>query len=55
MNLGDRLHGMARYYHGARGLWRELLAATICLAIGVVLMPCLIFAAGRIADRKSVV
>jgi hypothetical protein len=49
MNLGDRLRGIAHYYRGARGLWRELLAVAICLALGVVLMPCLIFVAGRVA------
>jgi len=49
MNLGDRLRDLGRYYRGARGVWRELLAAIICLALGIVLMPCLIFLAGRIA------
>jgi hypothetical protein len=49
MNLGERLRSIAHYYDGAAGLWRELLAAAICLALGVILMPCLIFAAGRLA------
>jgi hypothetical protein len=49
IELSNRLRRMARYYRGARGLWRELLAAAICLAVGIVLMPCLIFAVGRLA------
>jgi hypothetical protein len=47
-NFGP-LRRLALYYRGARGLWRELLAASACLALGVLVMPCLIFAAGRIA------
>ncbi len=49
INVSNRLRRMALYYRGARGLWRELLAAAICLAIGILVMPCLIFAAGRLA------
>ncbi len=49
MSIGERLRDIARYYDGASGLWRELLAVAICLALGLVLMPCLIFAAGRLA------
>jgi hypothetical protein len=49
INISNRLRRMAGYYHGARGLWRELLALAICLAVGVLLMPCLIFATGRVA------
>jgi hypothetical protein len=30
-------------------LARELLGAAVCLVIGVVVMPCLIFAAGRVS------
>jgi hypothetical protein len=48
INVSNRLRRMARYYRGARGLWRELLSAAICLAVGVLVMPCLIFAAGRL-------
>ena len=40
---------MAIYYRGAQGLWRELLAFAACLGVGAVLMPCLIFATGRVA------
>jgi hypothetical protein len=35
--------------HGARGLWRELLLIAACIGFGVIVMPCLIFAVGRIA------
>jgi hypothetical protein len=48
INLSNRMRRMALYYRGARGLWRELLSATICLGLGVLVMPCLIFAAGRV-------
>jgi hypothetical protein len=49
IDVSNRLRRMALYYRGARGLWRELLAAAICLGVGVLVMPCLIFAAGRLA------
>jgi len=48
MSLRERLHDLALYYRSARGLWRELLAIGICLGIGIVVMPCLIFIAGRL-------
>jgi hypothetical protein len=48
INVSNRLRRMARYYRGARGVWRELLSAAICLAVGVLVMPCLIFAVGRL-------
>jgi hypothetical protein len=48
MSLGERLHDLALYYRSAHGLWRELLAIGICLIIGVIAMPCLIFIAGRL-------
>jgi len=34
---------------GARGLRNELVTLAICLGIGIIVMPCLIFAVGRIA------
>jgi len=34
---------------GEHGLGRELLTVAACIGIGVIVMPCLIFAAGRIA------
>jgi hypothetical protein len=48
MSLAERLHELALYYRSARGLSRELLAIGICLVIGIVVMPCLIFGAGRL-------
>lgn len=48
MSLRERLHEVTLYYRSARGLWRELLAIGICLVIGLIVMPCLIFAAGRL-------
>jgi|SRR5579863_5378530 hypothetical protein len=48
MELGERLQRVTLYYRSARGVWRELLAVAICLLIGLIVMPCLIFAAGRI-------
>jgi hypothetical protein len=33
----------------ARGLWRELLMMAACIGIGAIVMPCLIFAVGRLA------
>src|ERR1700693_3108882 len=49
LDVGEQWRKLTQYYSGARGLWRELLAVAICLALGVLLMPCLIFAAGRLA------
>jgi hypothetical protein len=43
---------LRRFWHlgrGARGVWRELLMIAACIGIGVIVMPCLIFAVGRIA------
>ena len=48
MSLGERLHDLSLYYRSARGLSRELLAIGICLIIGIIAMPCLIFIAGRL-------
>ncbi len=48
MGLGERLQRATLYYRSARGVWRELLAVGICLVIGLIVMPCLIFVAGRV-------
>ncbi|HEY6452917.1 MAG TPA: hypothetical protein VIX87_10010 [Steroidobacteraceae bacterium] len=48
INVSNRLRRIALYYRRARGLWHELLAVAVCLALGVLVMPCLIFAAGRL-------
>jgi hypothetical protein len=47
-DVSNQLQRITSYYRAARGLWRELLAAAICLVIGVLIMPCLIFACGRL-------
>ncbi len=47
--MSDPRRRPRRYWRGARGLWRELVAALICLLVGVLVMPCLIFAFGRVA------
>ena len=48
MSLSERLHDVTLYYRSARGVSRELLALGICLIIGIIVMPCLIFVAGRL-------
>jgi hypothetical protein len=47
-DVSKQLQRLADYYLSARGLRRELLAAAICLIVGVLVMPCLIFACGRL-------
>ena len=49
IDLGAQWRSLTQHYSAARGLWRELLAALICLALGILLMPCLIFLVGRAA------
>jgi hypothetical protein len=49
IDLGAQWRSLTQHYSAARGLWRELLAVLICLALGVLLMPSLIFLAGRLA------
>ena len=44
--MNDQLRRFWDFRRGAHGLWRELLTVAACIGIG---MPCLIFAAGRIA------
>jgi hypothetical protein len=45
----NQQHGLAQFHRGAHSLWRELLAALACLLLGVLVMPCLIYAVGRLA------
>jgi hypothetical protein len=47
--LSDQKRGLAHLFPGARGVWRELLIALACLFAGVLVVPCLIFAVGRLA------
>ena len=49
VELGEQWRSLRHYYLGTRGLRRELLALVICLSAGLLLMPCLIFAAGRLS------
>jgi hypothetical protein len=49
LNVNDQLRRLWDRCRGARGLGRELLTLVACLGIGVIVMPCLIFAAGRMA------
>jgi len=46
--MSNRLRRFWRHYRGARGLWRELLTTILCLIVGLIVMPCLIFAVGRL-------
>jgi hypothetical protein len=47
--VNDQLTRFWDFRSGTRGLWRELLTIVACIGIGVIVMPCLIFAVGRIA------
>ena len=47
--VNDQLRRFWDFSRGAPGLWRELLMIAACIGIGVMVMPCLIFAVGRIA------
>jgi hypothetical protein len=49
LDVNDQLRRFWDFGGGARGLWRELLLIAACIGIGVIVMPCLIFAVGRIA------
>ena len=47
--MNDQLRRLWDLARRAHGLARELLTLLACLGIGVIVMPCLIFAAGRLA------
>jgi hypothetical protein len=49
LGVNEQLRRLWDFGRGARGVWRELLIVATCLGIGVIVMPCLIFLAGRIA------
>jgi hypothetical protein len=36
-------------YRGAQGIVRELMTVALCVGLGLLVLPCLIFAAGRLA------
>lgn len=47
--MNDQLRRFWDLSRGAHGLARELLMLLACIGVGVIVMPCLIFAVGRIA------
>ena len=47
--MSDEVEGSWSGYLGTHGLAREASLAGICLLIGVLVMPCLIFALGRMS------
>jgi hypothetical protein len=49
LDVNDQLRRLWDRCRGARGLWRELLMFAACIGVGVIVMPCLIFAVGRAA------
>jgi hypothetical protein len=48
LNLSNQLRLFWDRYRGAQGVWRELLTVALALGTGLVVMPCLIYAAGRL-------
>jgi hypothetical protein len=48
MDPSNRLRGFWLRYRGMNGVGRELLTIILCVALGLVVMPCLIFAVGRL-------
>jgi hypothetical protein len=49
LDVNEQLRRFWDFRRGATGVSRELLTLAACLGVGVIVMPCLIFAAGRIA------
>jgi hypothetical protein len=47
--VNEHLQRLWDYCRGANGLAREFLLLAVCLGVGLLVMPCLIFAVGRIA------
>jgi hypothetical protein len=46
--VANQLRRFWERYRGAQGVAREALTIALCLGLGVLVMPCLIFAIGRI-------
>jgi hypothetical protein len=44
----NQLRRFWEHYRGAQGVVRELLTIALCLGIGLLVMPCLIFGVGRL-------
>jgi hypothetical protein len=49
--VNNRFRDIARSYLVTGGLPRELMLAAICIGVGLLVMPCLIFACGRLVLR----
>ena len=47
--MANRLSRLWQRYRRTRGLWRELLTVVLCALAGLIVVPCLIFAAGRLS------
>lgn len=47
--MPNQLRRFWERYRGAQGIVRELLTVALCLGVGLLVMPCLIFVAGRLA------
>lgn len=47
--MANQLRRFWEHYRGAQGIVRELLTIALCIGIGLLVMPCLIFGAGRLA------
>lgn len=46
--MTNQLRRMWDHYRGAQGVVRELLTLALCVGLGALVMPCLIFAVGRL-------
>jgi len=47
--VNDQLRRFWDFSRGANGLLRELLLLAACIGVGVLVMPCVIYAVGRLA------
>lgn len=47
--MNDQLRRFWDFSRGANGLLRELLLLAACIGVGVLVMPCVIYAVGRLA------
>jgi hypothetical protein len=45
----NQLRRFWEHYRGAQGVARELMTIALCIGLGLLVMPCLIYAAGRLA------
>jgi hypothetical protein len=49
LEVNDQLRRFWDFSRGANGLLRELLLLAACIGVGVLVMPCVIYAVGRLA------